>query len=286
MANQRRRKKKIPVRGTIALFVLVAVLGLIFLISSGGKIYKSSKANAAEIDDNVKILKELSEKTPRSAASESVPSEPAEPAPEPKTDVDLSAEEAKIMSITMNSYNDAELRKWFEGNVILGDSITMAAAEYGFLDYDVIVAKIGGGLTSSDDLFEEAIAKYPQVLFMCFGANDISNYLGDPNLFISQYSAAVDKLRASLPDTVFYLHAIMPVEEGVYYEEGFEYREAYNQALKEYCDKTDKTYYINSDFILQQNPDLYDADGMHPTGAFYPPWLTYLADMSGLSGNH
>ncbi len=266
----------------VIVFLVVALLGIIFLIASGGRIYKSSSANDAEISEGVKAVKALDNRTP--AAPKDDPEKTTEPAPKPAADIDLNAEQEKIMNMSLDDYDDAETRKWFAGNCILGDSITMAAAEYGYLGYDVISAKIGAGFHNSDDLFADAIAKNPSVLFIFLGANDISNYLGDPNLFIDQYKNAVNSLSASLPNTVFYLHGILPEQEGVGYEEGYEYREAYNDALKKYCEETEGLTYINADFMLEQNPDFYDADGIHPTAAFYPRWLTYLADVSGLSG--
>ena len=75
----------------------------------------------------------------------------------------------------------------------------------------------------------------------------------------------------------------MPQQEGVGTEPGFEYRELYNSALEEYCNKTDGVEFISADFILEAQPELYDVDGVHPVGAFYPKWLTFLSDMAGLT---
>ena len=301
MAN-RRRKKKIPLKGTVIVLAVIVVLGLIFLIAGGLKTYHSSRKAQAEIQENVQVLKEMNAREVinpnESSSGQGQTADPAsgqgsapgsgessDPSPKPAENMDLSAEQEKIMSMNLDEYNNEQTRLWFDGTVILGDSITMAAAEYGYLDYDVIVAKIGVGLSNGDEQFEEAIAKQPKVLFVCLGNNDISNYLGDPALFTEQYKTALSKLRAGLPNIPFYLHGIMPEQEGVY-EEGMEFREAYNSALEKLCSETENTYYVNSDFILQTDPDLYDADGIHPVSSFYPRWLTYLADVSGLSSDH
>ncbi len=145
------------------------------------------------------------------------------------------------------------------------------------------MASIGASLETSDEQFDRAIDKNPGTVFMFYGGNDISAYLGEPKKFIGQYKTALKKLRAALPNATFYLHAILPEQKGVGYEEGYEYREQYNQALEEFCDKIDNVYYVDADFILEKDPGLYDADGIHPVSAFYPKWLTYLADVSGLS---
>lgn len=288
----KKRKKRIPVKGTVIVLAVTVILGIVFFISGGLKIYTGSRKNQAEIQENVQILKEMSTKEPSSsrktAGQETGPSsgdsteDPSGQTAHPAAAIDLSAEQEKIMNMNLDDYNNEQTKLWYQGSVILGDSITMAAAEYGYLDYDVIVAKIGVGLSNGDEQFAEAIEKQPKALFICLGNNDISNYLGDPELFTSQYKEALATLREGLPDTPFYLCSILPVQEGVY-EEGFEYREVYNNALEQLCENTDNTFYVNADFILEQNPDLYDEDGIHPVSGFYPLWLTYLADVSGLS---
>ena len=50
------------------------------------------------------------------------------------------------------------------------------------------------------------------------------------------------------------------------------------------CD-TLGVFYVDSTFMPRQDPSFYDADGMHMKSRFYPRWLTYLADVSGLSND-
>ena len=273
--RRRQRRRTIPIKPTIIVFAVVVLLGLIFLISSGGKIYKSSKKNSDEISQNTAVLKELSAKVPENDEEYKPPAE-----------INLSEEEKKIIETPSDSFNDDEIRSWFQGSVVLGDSITSAAQEFGFLDTDVIIARIGTSLTGSDDLLEDGISRNPKLIVLFFGANDIDNYGGDPNAFVSAYNDAVSKIRASLPDVPIYLHAILPVQEGVYAGDEFAPRVAFNEALKAYCEKTDNVYYINADFILEQMPELFEPDGMHPVASFYPRWLTYIADVTGLSGSN
>ena len=273
--NKRQRRKSIPIRPTIIVFAVVVLLGLIFLISSGGKIYKSSKKNSEEIAQNTAVLKELSSKVPESSEEYKPPAE-----------IDLSDEEKKILEADIDSFDDAQIRSWFQGSVILGDSITSAAEEFGFLDTDVIIAKIGISLIGSEDLLDDAISRNPKLIVLFFGANDIDNYGGDPNAFVDAYNSAVSRIRSSLPDVPIYLHAILPVQEGVYTGDEFAPRTSFNEALEAYCLKTDNVYYINADFLLEQKPELFEPDGMHPVSTFYPRWLTYIADVTGLSGTN
>ena len=291
---EQRRKKKIPVKQTLFVLAVVLVLGLIFLIVGTGKIYHGSKKNSQEIEEGVRILKEIEAKTPGTGTSSgteggqgtgtSGQGEPTTQAPaEPSKPIDLSAEQEKILAVTEEDYYAKNIAGALQGTVILGDSLTMAAAEYGYIGYDVVVAKIGAGPLTAGDLFEEAIAHHPTVLYVVLGSNDIDNYGGDPNLFIDQYRSIVEMFKEALPGTKIFMHAIMPQQEGVGGEPGFEYRDLYNKALEEYCSQTDGVEYISADFILEAQPELYDVDGIHPVGAFYPKWLTFLADMAGLT---
>ncbi len=273
--NQRRRKKKLPIRPTIIVFAVVVLLGLIFLIASGGKIYKSSRKNADEISQNTLALQELEAKTPTNYQEYRPPSE-----------INLSDEQKKILDTPLDQFDDNEIRARFQGCVIMGDSITNAAWEFGFLDTDVIVAQIGARLMSSDELFDQAISLHPYVAFLFFGANGIADFGGDANAFVSAYNDAVLRLKESLPDVTIYLHAILPAQEGVYDGEEFAPRVEFNKALEEYCAKTEGVYYVNADFLLEQMPELYEPDGLHPVSTFYPRWLTYLADVAGLKAEN
>ena len=267
MSGQRNRKKRIPVKETVIVFAIVAVLAIIFLIAAG-PVYRGSPKNQPEIEEGVRVLKEQEAKAPVNFEI----NQPAEIK-------DLSAEQEKIMSMTEEDFKPS----WFQGTVLLGDSITLAAEEYEVMGPDVIIARIGAGLENSEDLLEDAISRNPSVVFFAFGNNDISSYLGDPSLFVDQYRTTIQKFKEALPNTVFYICDILPVQPGYEAPEGFEYRDAYNSALEAFCEETENVYYINSDFLLEKDPGLYDADGIHPVRDFYPKWLTYLADCAGLS---
>ena len=79
----------------VIVFLVVALLGIIFLIASGGRIYKSSSANDAEISEGVKAVKALDNRTP--AAPKDDPGKPAEPAPKPAADIDLNADGSPVI---------------------------------------------------------------------------------------------------------------------------------------------------------------------------------------------
>ena len=45
-----------------------------------------------------------------------------------------------------------------------------------------------------------------------------------------------------------------------------------------------KLTFLDPGFILEQDASLYEPDGIHAVKNFYYKWLTYLADMAGVSG--
>lgn len=273
MAGRKKRKQNIPVGGILIFLTLIAILAVIFLIIGNGRIYKSSSANRQEISRTAETLKNLESKSPT-----------AFKANQPAVISDVQTEREKALAVTMDSYDIDQGRRWFQGTVILGDSLMVAAEEYGFLGNDVVVGEIGVGLENSDDLFAQTIDRQPSAVFLCFGMNDMSNYIGNVDMFIAKYAERIQQLKAALPNSVFYINSVFPIQPG--YEstvEGAEYQKQYNEALKAYCEKTEDVHYMDTAFILESDPDLYDADGIHPVAQFYPKWLTFVAGFAGLS---
>lgn len=69
--------------------------------------------------------------------------------------------------------DDVQIRQAFAGSVILGDSITNSIVEYGYLDTDVVVAKLGLSVAGADEQIATAISLNPSHVFMAFGSNDL-----------------------------------------------------------------------------------------------------------------
>ena len=80
---------------------------------------------------------------------------------------------------------DVQIRQVFAGSVILGDSITNSIVEYGYLDTDVVVAKLGLSVAGADEQIATAIGLNPTHVFMAFGSNDLETYGSNSSEFIS-----------------------------------------------------------------------------------------------------
>ncbi len=79
---------------------------------------------------------------------------------------------------------NVQIRQAFAGSVIVGDSITQAISEYGYLDTDVVVSKRGLSVVNAQEQFSTAISLNPSHVFLAFGTNDLEIYNGDPTGFI------------------------------------------------------------------------------------------------------
>lgn len=121
------------------------------------------------------------------------------------------------------------------------------------------------------------------ILFLSGGMNDVEHYKSRVDVFIERYRDCLSRLKSSLPNAVIYVNAVFPVSEKKLAKQSvFQYVDLYNQGLEQLCREMD-VFYIDNSFILRRNPDYFDQDGQHPISRFYPLWLTYFADIAGLS---
>ena len=117
---------------------------------------------------------------------------------------------------------------------------------------------------------------------MCFGANDLETYESKTDLFIDAYTKQIKKLQSALPNSQIYINGILPIKESWIEETpALQYYKDYNTALQQMC--TDLgCIYIDSSFIINNDPSLYEPDGEHLVYKFYNKWLTYMALKVGI----
>lgn len=246
---------------------------------STGLFNHHASSHGVNLSENVARLAALERQDPTGFQITEETQEPDVPAILPPPDLDPEAEREKILALS--DWDRGEIYRWFQPAAILGDSIAQATQEYGWLDDSQVFAKIGTSISTSQDLIQQAIDKNPQVVFLCFGLNDLEAFRSDVDHFIEEYTACIQQVQTALPQATIYVHALFPPDSSV--SKGFyDYLDTYNQRLKELCTQL-QVHYLDSSFILDAKPELYDADGIHPVSAFYPLWLTYLADVTGLS---
>ena len=208
---------------------------------------------------------------------------PAPSAQETEPDgFDINSEEEKDRIMNLSGVTNADLYRWFTGRAaIIGDSITHSIWEYEFLDESVVFAKIGLLVVKSDDYVSGAIAASPEAVFFSFGSNDIESYENQVDTFIGNYKPRVQRVKDALPGAKIFILGLLPVTDWADIP-AYIYMDDYNAALQDMCRELNVTY-LDSGFILERDPDLFDADGIHPLPNFYPKWLTFMADAAGLS---
>ena len=195
---------------------------------------------------------------------------------------DLEAEQQKILSMTEDDWSYADFARWFEHAAIVGDSIIRQVRLYDFLDAPVF-AEGGVHISVDMELLDQVEAAKPSVVFLCFGMNDVGVFKDQVDTYVSRYSHIIRRLQISLPDAAIYVHAALPVSDKLMQEEPkYRWLAPYNEAMKQVCPELG-AYYIDSSFLVEGRPEVFREDGVHPREEYYPLWLTYLADLTGLN---
>ena len=264
-------------------FISTSIIALI-LITVAVQSYGSSGSTDPEIEETVARLEEM-EARDTAEIEDSIPEETEESAAEEEgqEEQELSASDIEAGILDGSGvYDKITLQQKFAGTAIIGDSITEAIWEYGFLDQDVVISQRGLSIGNANDQIADAISMNPDHVFMAFGANDQEYYGSNIQSFIDAYKSQIQKLNAALPGVPVYINCVLPATEEA--EESIpelQYWSQYNDALRAMCDELGLVFIDNS-FILKNDSSLYEPDGQHPVVSFYPEWLSYMADIARL----
>ncbi len=168
----------------------------------------------------------------------------------------------------------------FSDSVIMGDSISEAFTEYDLLNVSSVVAKKGVHLDELEEQLSCVQSINPQVIFLCFGKNDIVSANGDVDLFIEKYSALIQKLQSKLPDTKIFVNSVFPVKDEVIKQEpAYEKLSDFNKALANMCDKKQIAFIDNTEIVSDSD---YEEDGIHFKAEFYSSWLNRMSEVASL----
>ena len=258
-----------------------ALIGLALYLSGGVKEYRGAQGSRAEVAESRARLDAMQAQAPADLDAEI--KRQYRQTLEARRGImidDVAAEQQKILALT--EWNKADFARWFDGTAIVGDSIINQVRSYGWLDAPAF-SKGGIHLSVDLPLLDEVEAAQPSVIFLCFGMNDVGVFQERVNLYVERYSNVIRRLQRNIPEAVIYVHAALPVTEKCAEEDpNFRYIDLYNAEMEKACPDLG-VYFIDSGFILKAKPELYHRDGRHPRENYYPLWLTYLADMTGLN---
>ena len=287
MANKTKARRKSG--GHMGLALLgCAALALLLYLSGGTKAHTGMQGAASEIAANRAALEALERREPIDLKEE-IKRRQRELLAEKNGILvdDLAAEQQKILAMAdtpLDGFNYADFARWFDCTAIVGDSIIRQLRLFEMLDAPVF-AEGGIHLSVELSLLDEIEAAKPSVIFLCFGMNDVGVFQDRVSMYVERYSKVIRRLQRNLPEAVIYVHATLPVTEACVREDSdYQYIGAYNEAMKAACPELG-AYFIDSAFLLEARPDFYSSDGRHPNRIYYPLWLTYLADITGLSND-
>ena len=168
----------------------------------------------------------------------------------------------------------------FEDSVFIGDSITEGFVFNEILPQERVIA--GAGTTAGfifDDVNVLAEIK-PDNIYIMLGSIDILMPVDEPKeLFRTDLTKLIDKIKSLVPGGKIYLQSITPVtEDALAGEPRYKAIADYNQVLVEVA-RTLTVNYVDLRELAQGNPDLYAEDGIHFKKEFYQLWLEHLADV-------
>ena len=271
-------------RGHMGLILAAFVVAAALLYLSGGTQSHTGTPGAdAEIAASRAKLTQLAQQTPVDLNAELKRQRKEELKAKKGLLVDdLEAEKQKILAMTDADWSKADITRWFENAAIVGDSIIRQVRLFHFLDAPVFAE---GGIHISVELplLDEVEAAAPSVIFLCFGMNDVGVFEDRVDRYVGRYTNVIRRLQASLPEAVIYVCAALPVTpERLAEEPKYGYLDLYNREMEKACPEAG-AYFIDSSFILEAHPEWYNVDGRHPREEYYPMWLTYLADLTGLN---
>lgn len=257
-------KKKILQIIPLILILAIGVLAIRLFV-----IITPQKAKKTDTSEGIKIVKEMNEKDVKKTQQEV------------KKIQDSYSAEAQRKKVA-KALKDGNYKFAFKDCVIAGDSMIAAIEEYGVLDSNSIVAKVGAGTTFLSDNINNIVKKNPKYLILHFGENQISktgayHYLTDP------YLKALKQLKKKLPDTKIYVDSIFPVETKAYKENSYLKNVSfYNEKLKELAEEAG-VYYLDSEtMFLALKKNYYEPDGIHPILPFYTEqYLPFILQKAG-----
>lgn len=170
--------------------------------------------------------------------------------------------------------------KIFSNSVIIGDSITEGANDYGYLDTDVAIFERGISIESNPALINRAINMSPSRVYLAFGLNDLEEYKENANAFIKAYKKLIKKFQKALPDARIFINSVLPATKAkIKRVPALKYSGKYNRALKPMCEKMGVIFIDHTSTVLN-NPDLYEPDGQHFKSQFYTLWLSNMASVA------
>ena len=98
---------------------------------------------------------------------------------------------------------------------------------------------------------DEIARRYPSVLFLEFGMNDLEYWQGNAERFASVYQEQLSALRSRFPQMRIYVNSVLPIsQEAIAQTPANGSWQAYNDALVQLYAQAEGTYIDNGDILM------------------------------------
>lgn len=293
----RRKKRKNKKTISLTIFVLI-LLGMIYFLYSNYYLNRNKEnINVDEIFDGIKktnIVKELIDKEiynynfkikEKELLAYRKKRKEEELAKLLAKGKEVNPKDFKNIKVSKSSVNTVPIsvyKEYFKEDLFIGDSITEELKYYKFLYDNNVFSKIGLNTDTLRKLIpDEDFGIEPKNIYLMMGLND-SVFVKTEEKFKERYLAMLDALEAKFPDAKIYLQAIFPVSKALDEKEDARVNNtkinSFNEVIKTIASERGLDY-LDFSYLLKENEDYFEPDGMHLKSKFHKVWLNEVKNI-------
>ena len=293
----RRKKRKKKKTISLTIFVLI-LLGMIYFLYSNYYLNRHKEnINVDEIFDGIKqtnIVKELIDKEvynynfkikEKELLAYRKKRKEEELARLLANGEEVNPKDFKTVKVSKSSVNTVPIsiyKEYFKEDLFIGDSITEELKYYKFLYDNNVFSKIGLNTDTLRKLIpDEDFGIEPKNIYLMMGLND-SVFVKTEEKFKERYLAMLDALQAKFPDAKIYLQAIFPVSKTLDEKEDARVNNtkinSFNEVIKTIASERGLDY-LDFSYLLNENEDYFEPDGMHLKSKFHKVWLNEVKNI-------
>lgn len=198
---------------------------------------------------------------------------------------EVNPKDFKTVKVSKSSVNTVPIsiyKEYFKEDLFIGDSITEELKYYKFLYDNNVFSKIGLNTDTLRKLIpDEDFGIEPKNIYLMMGLND-SVFVKTEEKFKERYLAMLDALQAKFPDAKIYLQAIFPVSKALDEKEDARVNNtkinSFNEVIKTIASERGLDY-LDFSYLLKENEDYFEPDGMHLKSKFHKVWLNEVKNI-------
>lgn len=188
----------------------------------------------------------------------------------------------KVSKSSVNTVPISVYKEYFKEDLFIGDSITEELKYYKFLYDNNVFSKIGLNTDTLRKLIpDEDFGIKPKNIYLMMGLND-SVFVKTEEKFKERYLAMLDALQAKFPNAKIYLQAIFPVSKALDEKEDARVNNtkinSFNEVIKTIASERGLDY-LDFSYLLKENEDYFEPDGMHLNSKFHKVWLNEVKNI-------